>query len=136
LQSNSFEQKNASLFISIAKIPWLGKFFIGFIAFIYFEGKFYKFATYNHSKLVKVTLIGNFLEIEIENRNFNLSVQAKSRVSGVLFAPKRGNMNRRIKESIDSEVSVQLKDKNGLVIFSDHSYGAGLEIIEEIFKYL
>jgi len=136
LQSNSFEQKNASLFISIAKIPWLGKFFIGFIAFIYFEGKFHKFATYNHSKLVKVNFDGSLLEIELENRDSKLSIQAKSRNSGVLFAPNRGNMNRRIKESIDSEVSVQLKDKNAFVIFSDHSYGAGLEIIEEIFKYI
>lgn len=136
LQSNSFEQKNASLFISIAKIPWLGKSFIGFIAFIYFEGKFHKFATYNHSKLVKVNFDGSLLEIELENRDSKLSIQAKSRNSGVLFAPNRGNMNRRIKESIDSEVSVQLKDKNALVIFSDHSYSAGLEIIEEIFKYI
>ena len=109
---------------------------MGFIAFIYLEGHFYKFSTYNHSKLVNVNFNGSLLEIELENRNSKLSIQAKSRNSGVLFAPKRGNMNRRIKESIDSEVNVQLKDKKGLVIFSDHSYGAGLEIIDEIFKYL
>jgi hypothetical protein len=45
-------------------------------------------------------------------------------------------MNRRIKESIDSEVKVTLKTKDGGLVFSDQSKGAGLEIIETIFNYL
>lgn len=136
LQSNSFQVPDASLFISIAKIPWLGKFFMGFIAFVYLEGRYYKFATYNHSHLGKVKMKGPVLEIEMANRKYTLIARVNTKSSGELIAPQRGNMSRRIKESIDSEVEVVLCDKKGKVIFKDESKRAGLEIIDRIFDYL
>ncbi len=36
IQANNFKDHNSSFSFSVAKIPWLGKFFIGFIAFLYF----------------------------------------------------------------------------------------------------
>ena len=136
LQSNSFQKPDASLFVSIAKIPWLGKFFMGFIAFVYLEGRYYKFATYNNSRLGEVKMQGPFLEIEMENKKYKLSARVNTKSSGELIAPERGNMSRRIKESIDSEVEVILSDKKGNVIFKDESKRAGLEIIDQIFDYL
>jgi hypothetical protein len=65
-----------------------------------------------------------------------LEIEVLSKNSGVLLAPQHGTMNRRIKESIDSEVKVTLKTKDGGLVFSDQSKGAGLEIIETIFNYL
>lgn len=136
LQSNSFSHKNASLFVSIAKIPWLGKFFIGFIAFLYLDGKYYRFATYNSSLLKEVKSIEQNLNVQLTNRKYKLNITARSKSSGVLKAPKKGQMNRRIKESIDSDVIVQLSDNSGKIIFEDKSKRAGLEIIEDIFNYL
>jgi hypothetical protein len=136
LQSNSFENKDTSLFLSVAKIPWLGKFFMGFIAFIYFDGRFHLFSTYNQSRLQGIRRYGNILSTELENENYRLEIEVLSKNSGVLLAPRHGTMNRRIKESIDSEVKVTLKTRNGGLVFSDHSKGAGLEIIETIFNYL
>ena len=82
LQSNSFTQPDVSLFVSVAKIPWLGKFFIGFIAFVYFNGKYYKFATYNGSKLTKLNHTENSLTIELKNSDYKLTVLATYRNSG------------------------------------------------------
>jgi len=135
LQSNSFKENNASLFVSVAKIPWLGKFFMGFIAFVYLDGQYFKFATYNNSNLTKINQKGRELQIEMENKKYKLVVLAKTHNSGDLIAPHLGNMTRRIKESIDSEVSVKLLDRNDQLIFEDHSNRAGLEIIEKIFDY-
>ena len=135
LQSNSFETSETSIFVSIAKIPWLGTFFMGFIAFVYFKGQFFQFSTYNGSILKKVHFQENILQIHFENKNYKLSVQAQIKNSGTLIAPTRGTMNRRIKESIDSSVIVSLYSKKGVVIFEESSSRAGLEIIEEIFNY-
>lgn len=136
LQSNSFENKNASVFFSVAKIPWLGKFFMGFISFLFLNGKFYLFATYNGSKLVKTEKRPSGLEIELENSRNRLKINVKTGKAGELIAPVKGQMTRRIKESIDSEVQVVLTDKNGNVLFSGQSGRAGLEVSEEIFGYL
>lgn len=136
LQSNSFKHPNASVFVSIAKIPWQGKYFMGFIAFLYLDGKYIKFATYNGSKLIKTDYENGILKITLKNNKYRLVVEARSKKSGELIAPVTGNMSRRIKESIDSEVSVQLYDKKNNLVFNDESGRAGLEIIEGIFEYL
>jgi len=135
LQSNSFSKKGVSVFVSVAKIPWLRNFFIGFIAFLFIDGKYYKFATYNHSKLVKVNKSGSILNMELKNKHYRLLVKVTTKNDGELLAPVRGNMNRRIKESIDSEVLVRLTKTDGEIIFEDNSKRAGLEIIEGIFDY-
>jgi tocopherol cyclase len=135
LHSNTFTTENASLFVSIAKIPWLGKFFMGFICFLYVDGQFYRFSTYDNSKISYINYHDKVLTVELENRNHLLRVVATHQRSGELKAPSLGEMTRRIKESIDSTVHVQLFDKSRKLIYEDSGVRAGLEIIEEIFKY-
>lgn len=135
LQCNNFATPGASLFISVAKIPWLGKFFIGFIAFLYLDGKFHRFATYNQAELTRVSMEGDELFIDLKRRSYALKVRVKKHRSGELKAPETGNMSRRIKESIDSEVDVSLMDGHR-VLFRETGQRAGLEIEEKIFEYL
>ena len=52
------------------------------------------------------------------------------------MAPVSGDMSRRIKESIDSEVNLSLYDKNNNLIYTDTGKRAGLEVIDKIFEYL
>lgn len=136
LHSNSFEKHDTSLFVSVAKIPWVGKFFMGFICFLYLDGKFYKFCTYNNSKIISINHEGNELKITLKSKGFILKLVATSKSSGELKAPSLGQMNRRIKESIDSEVHVQLFDKSKKLLYDDIGKRAGLEIIDKIFHYL
>ena len=136
LHSNSFKNHDTSLFVSVAKIPWLRQYFIGFICFLHLNGRFYKFSTYNRSKIKAISHIGNELNILLENSNYSFKVVATSRSTGVLKAPLLGDMSRHIKESIDSDVHIQLFDKSKKMIFEDRGERAGLEIIEKIFDYL
>lgn len=50
LQSNHFGKEDVSLMFSLAKIPWLGRYFLGFISFIRIKDKTYHFATYTKVK--------------------------------------------------------------------------------------
>jgi len=136
LQCNHFSTKDASLFISIAKIPWLGKFFMGFIAFLYLDGKYHQFSTYNHSRISQISFNGEELSIEIKHKSHTLKTRVKKNSAGELKAPETGNMSRRIKESNDSVVEVTLLENNKPVIFQETGQRAGLEIVDKIFNYL
>ena len=136
IQCNSFTANGASLFVSIAKIPWLRRYFVGFICFLYTQGMFFLFNSYNKSKVSQVRYDGDALTISLENKRSILDVRATKKKSGELKAPSSGQMTRRIKESIDSEVHVQIRDRSGQTLFEDYGRRAGLEIIEDIFKYL
>jgi tocopherol cyclase len=136
IQGNNFSDTGTSFQFSVAKIPWLGKFFIGFIAFLYYNKRYYLFSTYNNSVISEISHSENSIDILIKNKNFALQINARKSTFGELMAPVSGKMTRRIKESIDSEVSLRLLDKNNALIYGDSSKRAGLEIIETIFNYL
>jgi tocopherol cyclase len=136
IQANNFTDRGTSLQFSVAKIPWLGKFFIGFIAFLYYNNRFHLFCTYNHSDISEISHSENSLDLVITNKNYKLRIHAKKSTFGVLRAPVSGKMSRRIKESVDSEVNLSLLDKNDNLLYSDKSKRAGLEIIDTIFDYL
>jgi hypothetical protein len=136
VQCNNFPSKDASLFFSVAKIPWLGSYFMGFIAFFHMAGKYHVFSTYNKSRLSPVSVEGDNIFIELENKSSRLSVRVIKSISGVLKAPKTGHMSRRIKESNDAVVEVTLQDKTGRVVFQETGQRAGLEEIEQIYEFI
>jgi hypothetical protein len=135
LHCNTLDHPDCSFTFSVAKIPWLGSFFIGHICFLYLDGKFYLFATYNNSKITKLSFSGKTLQIELQNKKYTLKVKAIQQNSGQLKAPVTGEMNRIIKESIDSEIELELSGVNGQVIFSGQGKHAGMELIEKILTY-
>jgi tocopherol cyclase len=134
-QANNFNNPGSSFSFSVAKIPWLGKFFIGFISFLYYNNRFYMFSTYNKSLLHDLRHSPETVDFIMTNRETSLIVKISKSTFGELKAPVSGNMSRRIKESIDSEVSLNLYDKNNILIYNDSSKRAGLEVIEKIFEY-
>jgi len=134
LQSNNFADSDACIMISIAKIPWLGSFFTGFLGFLYYNGTFYPFSTYHKSEITALNLVDEKLTIGFKGKKHKLSIIATLKKSGILLAPKSGQMSRRIKESVDSELEVVLTDLKGTEIYHDTASRAGLEVIEGIFE--
>ncbi len=134
LQCNSFTVPGRSVMFSVAKIPWLGKFFIGFLGFVYDNGRIYLFSTYQKSRLTEVRFSDETLTLKVVDKDRVLCIKALSRGAGCLKAPETSGMNRVIKESISSEVSFSLTFGGDQVI-SDHGVRGGLEIIDTIFDY-
>ncbi len=135
LHCNTFNDGRNSFTFSVAKIPWLGSFFMGHICFLYFERKFYLFATYNNSKIDNLTFANKKLQFELKNKSYHLKVTATQKQLGNLKAPVTGEMNRIIKESINSEIEIELFKNNGELIGQLKGERAGLEVIEEILNY-
>jgi hypothetical protein len=136
IQANNFQNRNTSLTFSLAKIPWRGRFFIGFISFLYYNNDFHIYSTYNNSVISEISNTGKSVELTLVNKQSILKITAIKNTFGELRAPASGDMSRRIKESIDSEVTVSLHDKKNNLLYKDSSKRAGLELIEKIFEYL
>ncbi len=135
IQANNFNDHNTSLHFSVAKIPWRGRYFIGFIAFLYYGRKFYLFSTYNNSFISQLNRSVNSIFIVMENNKWMLKISAGKSFSGELKAPLTGSMSRRIRESIDGRVSIALYNSDKKVVYTDSSSRAGIEEIEKIFEY-
>lgn len=136
IQSNNFKEPGTSFSFSLAKIPWLGSFFTGFISFLYLRQRFYLFSTYNRSEVYRVIHRDNTIELSVRNRNYSLNIQVLKNSFGDLRAPRDGEMSRKIKESMDSEVHLELFDKSNNLEYSDTGKCVGLEVIEKIFDYV
>ena len=132
---NTFNRHDASLMLSIADIPWLGSYFLGLICFFYVEGAFYLFNTYTKSTFNGLQNDGDCIRVRLENKTNVLTLRMIKKAAGMLTAPSNGEMNRRIKETIDSEVYVSLYDRNNRLLFEDTGIRAGLEFIDTIFDY-
>lgn len=136
LQSNHFSQAGISIKVSVAKIPYLGYSFVGFIAGLWLGDQLIQFTTYNHSKLVKSSIDQGKVEMVMQNENYLLEINVQREAATVLASPILGLMDGRIEESMNSMVEVILTDrKTAKIIFSDFGRNAGLEVagkIEEI----
>ena len=139
LQCNNFRRQGVSLFLSVAKIPWLGRFFLGFICFVFVDGRYYTFATYNRSRIKNIDFKDSVLRLSLENRSHRLEITAVQGAGGHLKAPvgasRDGVMSRVIKESINSRVEFELFDAAGASLLRDEGGAAGLEIMKRIFSY-
>lgn len=136
IQSCNFPENDISFSFSVAKIPWLGSFFTGFICFFYLGKNFYLFSTYNGSSIAKVERDENKIGISLKNKKYVLDIEVHKNTFSGLVAPVSGRMARNINESINSDVQVRLSDGPYGVIYSGTGKNAGLEIEEKIFDYL
>ncbi len=136
MQSNHFSCNNISIKSSVAKIPWLGSYFIGFIAGIYLRDQIIQFTTYNFSKLQSCKVDKENVFIKLENPKYHLEIHALRNESTELAAPIMGFMDGRIEESMEAEIKIILRSKKtGEIILQDLGKNAGLEVagkIEEI----
>lgn len=129
LHANTFQDPGTSVMLSIAKIPWRGSTFTGFLCFLLHEGRIYRFMTYNRSRLLDASLKENHFSARFANRNFSIQIEAIQKRTGELKAPVNGLMDRYIKESIDSDVTVTLLDSRNNKLFNGQAVKAGLELV-------
>jgi len=133
IQTNHFSNSGISLIVSVAKIPWLGCSFVGFIAGLWFNNEFFEFTTYNFSKLSKSIVDNKEVKLVLENRKYRLEIIAHRKTATELASPISGFMDGRISESMTAEIDVKLYDKkNKKIFFQDTGRNAGLEVTGKI----
>jgi len=134
-QANCFDISGTSFMLSVAKIPWLGSFFIGFLCFLLHDGKIYKFMSWNGSEITSLIKEYDKIFVSITGREHLLEISLTGNISGNIKAPVFGSMERYIKESVDGEINLSLSSKSGEELFRGNSFHAGLEVAGDIFQY-
>ena len=133
MQTNHFSKPGISMKSSVAKIPWLGSSFIGFIAGILVHDRLIEFTTYNLTKLRKSYADESMVHIVMENRKHRLEIRAEREAATALASPIQGFMDGRIEESMTAVIHTQLYDKKSKTyILDDMGRNAGLEVAGRI----
>lgn len=128
MQTNHFSDYGTSLMFSYATIPFLGMRFKGLITNLIYEGKEYRFATYNFSRIEILEKNSKHVLIKIKKCGYKLIIEAWNNEVKSLPSPKEGLMTQTIKEGLSGEVKVTLYYKNK-VILEDIGKQAGIEIM-------
>lgn len=137
LQTNMFPSAlgRVSLFFSLARIPWQGRSFNGFICILYVNGMEYRYASYTSARVELLEFQGRDMRILVVDKSTKLELMISRNHEGSLAAPVNGAMNRRISESADSWVRVILKDRHGfddVPILDAVSPASGVELVGDI----
>ena len=132
MQGNDFNNEQASFMLSIAKVPFMGRSFTGFLGFLYLKDHIYTFGTYTKAKITDLTFKGNELHVTIKKGKYTICVKgiSENQSGGELKAPVKGAMSNIIKESLNSILDVTLF-YNDNVIFRDRALLSGLEIYDD-----
>jgi hypothetical protein len=139
MQTNHFDKDGISLFVSIAKIPWLGSYFTGYIFGLVYDGNIYKFTTYNRAKIERLNVTDTDIEIKISDKNYTLQINALRSEGVDLPAPKLGEMTSKVNESLRSQINIILyeKEKNGnKLLYQGTGRNAGLEFVGDLDELL
>ncbi len=136
MQSNHFEDPGSSFMLSVARIPWIGNTFTGFLGYLFHRGILTPFATYTGAGIKDLEKSGRTLTLGIEGGDFYLHIRGEQEErpdnSGALKAPLQGQMERIIYESIDSQLYIAVTNKRGIPFFEGCGTNAGLEMVGDI----
>ncbi len=137
LQANNFDHRPepASFTLSLARVPWRGAAFNGFICILWIAGTEYRFTTYTGAHLDLLEYQGSTLRILLGDRFHKMEVQVRIARAGSLAAPSDGAMTRSINESADAFLRILLKRRHGAtdeLVFDSSSPAAGAELVGDL----
>jgi hypothetical protein len=131
LHCNHFHSTGpVSLMASVAHIPWLRRYFPGFMVIFRLDDKEYRFATYNYSKM-KCLVFDDIVLLDFQKNDLCLSIKAYRGETASLQVPLEGQMIGKLNESLNSILEVTLT-KTGRKIWSSTGTTAGLDVSGDI----
>ncbi len=141
MQTNHFRSEGISFMASIAKIPWLGGHFTGFLALLWQKGTMKAFTTYNGARISSLAIAPGEVRMTLTDKQHRLEVTAARSADarsgkssgGVLTSPAQGAMTGRIVEELTSSVRLKLYALKGdeefpVLLLDDLGSHAGLEV--------
>jgi tocopherol cyclase len=131
-QSNHFDAPGTSVTLSVARIPWMGGGFIGFIAGVLLGEELYRFATYTGARLTAFSSWPGGAKMTLEDRTYRLEAEVDAANPAPLRAPIHGRMAARADESLDAQLRAKLtRLHDGVVLLDDVGLHAGVEVMDE-----
>ena len=120
---NAFDS-DASIMVSVARIPFYGLRFWGCICVVWLDGREYRLATY---KGVKILRCERGI-IELRQGKYKLSISIDEHSGYMLPAPQSGNMSRFIRETLAVKAHFQFMEGD-CCLFDESSNYASYEFM-------
>ncbi|GIK29182.1 MAG: hypothetical protein IT298_09020 [Chloroflexi bacterium] len=133
-QSNHFSTPGTSLSASIARIPLWGLNFPGFIVALWHHGRHYRWGTYTGATVTRLIVRDDVVEWSVRDRRYVLEMISQRAKGGLLKAPIRTEMHRRVDETMNALIHVRLIGRDGTVILDDAADCTALEVNGEIHR--
>lgn len=153
MQTNHFTAPRTCLSASIAIIPTMPKgelsatldvlaqrllkrdasSFRGFIVGLWLDGELHRFATWSGARTEALAIDDTHVRWTLRNKTERLELVTERSAGGLLHAPLRTEMHRRVEESLDARVEVKLTSlHDGRVLFEDVGVCGGLEVFGDL----
>ncbi len=133
MHSNHFStDTEASLVASVAIIPWLGGAFRGYIIGLRHGGRLYKWTSYNRSHEQALSVDDTHVRWSVFGPDGRLEIVAERAAGGLLHAPLRAAMYRRVEETMLAIIRVRHSDARGHTVWEDTGTIACMEIFGEV----
>jgi hypothetical protein len=137
LQTNHFSRPGVSLTASVALIPWLRGEFRGFIVGLWMDGQLHRFATHTGARTTTLDIDDGHVRWTLRSgKGAVLELVAERQRGGLLHAPVRTEMHRRVEETLDGRVHARLTAPDGRVLLDDTGECAGLEVHGDLDRLL
>lgn len=125
-QCNHYESDDdLSIMASVAHIPWMGSYFIGFLAVVYWNHQIKVFTTYTKAKM-QLHLDSEQVTLTFRDRESQLTIRARQQEGTDLISPQKGAMTGKVNESLQASHHVSFTI-SGATIQADGCM-AGLEV--------
>jgi tocopherol cyclase len=128
MHSNHFADPSVSLMASVAIIPWLRGSFQGLLIGVRHQDRLHRLASYTGAKVQELRIDDEHVWLTVRGRDMTLRIKATRPDGAFLHAPIRTQMHKRVEETLDSRIEVQLLDAGGRVLLDDVGTSAGLEV--------
>jgi tocopherol cyclase len=141
MQSNHFGRPRTCCMASIARVPWLGAHFTGYLVALLVEGELYRFTTYTGATLHDLDIGSDRVRFQLRDRRHRVELVATRSPRGeeaarddvvLLRSPTMGEMKGRIGEALTAAIDVRLyrRQRRGRdrLLFEGRGTSAGLEI--------
>jgi hypothetical protein len=111
LQSNHFGTKGKMcVMASVARIPWLGSYFIGYIVGFQWGDRLYRFATYTGAQM-KASLGEKTVSLAFKDKRCRLEITGEQAAGAKLVSPITGDMTGKVNESMQGKLHVRFYEK-------------------------
>lgn len=126
-ETNTFERNSAAFMLSAAVVPVGGRSIRGLLSYLYFDDKFYRFATYYGDSIRTIYNVANRTEIEVLSKKRTMRIKIEHDESDILKAPKKGEMSREIRECMGATTEIELFEEERQ-IFSGRGTSSAFEV--------
>jgi hypothetical protein len=127
-QSNSFPDRGDSFMFSLARVPWLGSSFDGFLCVARLGAISFLEATWTGARIEDLVVADGRITMAIMRGRTRLEARMSRTKGGILRAPVDGVLSRRIAESVDALLELAWTE-GGRTVFEGSARNAGLEVV-------